>query len=86
MWAVGRVVGAELIPDTMVPLMLYYESVWKHIESYLTLVMRKKDLDERRECHNGESQYKWQQGLTRRRDSRSDQAATLVVRGIFMLS
>ena len=38
--AVGRVVGAEVIPDTMVPIMLQSEGTWKHIKSCITLVMR----------------------------------------------
>ena len=54
--AVGRVMGAELTPETMVPLMLQSEAVWKYIESFNTLVMRTKDLDRRRERSNGEGQ------------------------------
>ena len=51
--AFGRPVSAELTPETMVPLMLQPEGIWKHIESFITLVMRTKNLDERRECSNG---------------------------------
>ena len=54
--AVGRAVGVELTPDTMVPLMLESEGIWKHIESFITLVMKTKDLDERRERSNKEGQ------------------------------
>ena len=52
----GRAVSTELAPDTMVPLMLQSEGVWKNIESFLTLAMRTKDLDERRECSSEEGQ------------------------------
>ena len=52
--AVGWVVNAELTPDTLAPLTLQSEDVWKHIKSFITLVMRTKDLDGRRERSNGE--------------------------------
>ena len=35
---VGRAVSSELIPDTMVPLMLQFEGIWKHIESFIILL------------------------------------------------
>ena len=61
--AVYRAVTAEFTPDTMVPLMLQSEGVWKHIESFITLVMRTKELDGRRERSNGEGQWKSHWGL-----------------------
>ena len=54
--AVGWAVDAELTSDTMVPLMLQSESVWKHIESFITLVMRTKDLNGCGERSHGEGQ------------------------------
>ena len=56
MEAFGRAVNAELTPHTMVPLMLQSEGVWRYIESFITLVMRTKDLDGRREHNNGDGQ------------------------------
>ena len=53
---IGRSVGAQLTPDTMIPLMLQSEGVWKHIESFIPLVVRTKDLDGHRERSNGEGQ------------------------------
>ena len=44
---VGRAVSAELTPDTMVRLILQSGDFWKYIESFITLVMRFKDLDGR---------------------------------------
>ena len=44
---VGRAVSAELIPDTMVPLILKSEESWKHIESFVTQVITTKNLNER---------------------------------------
>ena len=38
--AVGRAVGAQLTPDTMVSLMLQSEQIWMLIESFVTLVMK----------------------------------------------
>ena len=40
----------------MVSLMLQSEGVWKHIESFITLVIKTKDLDGRSEHSNGEGQ------------------------------
>ena len=39
--AVGRAVGAQLTPDTMVFLMLQSEQIWMLIESFVTLVMKR---------------------------------------------
>ena len=54
--ALGQAVGAELTPDTMVPLMLQSERIWTLIESFVTLVMRTRELDGHREMNNGEGQ------------------------------
>ena len=43
--AVGREVGAQLTPDTMVSLMLQSEQKWILIESFVTLVMKTRELD-----------------------------------------
>ena len=43
--AVGRAVGAQLTPDTMVSLMLQSEQIWMLIESFVTLVMKTRELD-----------------------------------------
>ena len=50
--AVGQAVGAELTPDTMVSLMLQSERIWTLIKSFVTLVMKTKELDGRRERNN----------------------------------
>ena len=47
--AVGRAVGAQLIPDTMVSLMLQSEQIWMLIESFVTLVMKTREPDGRAE-------------------------------------
>ena len=54
--AVGQAVGAELTSDTLVPLMLQSERIWTLIESFVTLVMKTRELDGRRESNNGEDQ------------------------------
>ena len=54
--AVSRAVSDELTPDTMVPLMLQSQGFWKHIELFITLAVRTKDLDRRMESSNGEGQ------------------------------
>ena len=54
--AIGRAVRAEPTPDITVPFMLQSEGDWKHIESFITLLMRTKDLDGRRERSNGKGQ------------------------------
>ena len=56
--AVGRAVGAQLTPDTMVTLMLQSEQIWMLIESFVTLVMKTRELDGRAERGNtGISRY-----------------------------
>ena len=52
----GQAVGSELTPDTMVPLMLQSERFWMLIESFVTLVMKTRELDGRRERNIGEGQ------------------------------
>ena len=54
--ALGQAVGAELTPDTMVSLMLQSERFWTLIESFVTLVMRTRELGGRREWNNGQGQ------------------------------
>ena len=54
--ALGQAVGAELTPDTMVPLMLQSERFWTLIESFVTLMMKTRELDGRRERNNGTGQ------------------------------
>ena len=46
--ALGQAVGAELTPDTMVSLMRN----WMLIESFVTLVMKTRELDGRRDRNN----------------------------------
>ena len=54
--AVGRAVGAQLTPDTMVSLMFQSEQLWMLIESFVTLVMKTRELDGRAERGNNEGQ------------------------------
>ena len=54
--AVGREVGAQLTPDTMVSLMLQSKRKWTLIESFVTLVMKTRELDGRVERGNNEGQ------------------------------
>ena len=54
--AVGRAVGAQLTPDTIVSFMLQSERIWMLIESFVTLVMKTRQLDGRAECGNNEGQ------------------------------
>ena len=54
--ALGQALGAELTPDTMIPLTLQSEQVWTLIESFVTLVMKTRELDGRRDRNNGEGQ------------------------------
>ena len=54
--AVGRAVGAQLTPDTMVSLMLQSEQIWMLIESFVTLVMKTRELDGREERGNNGGQ------------------------------
>ena len=46
--AVGRAVGAQLTPDTMVSLILQSEQIWMLIESFVTLVMKTRGFQLRR--------------------------------------
>ena len=52
----GQAVGAELTPDTTVPLMLQSERFWTFVESFVTLAMQTRELDGRRDRNNGEGQ------------------------------
>ena len=54
--AVGRAVGAQLTPDTMVSLMLQSKQKWIIIESFVTLVMKTRELDGRAERGNNGGQ------------------------------
>ena len=45
--ALGKAVGAELTPDTMVSLMLQSEQIWMLFESFVSLVMKTRELDGR---------------------------------------
>ena len=53
---VGQAVGAELPPETMDSLMLQAERIWMLIESFVTLVMKTRELDGRRGLNNREGQ------------------------------
>ena len=45
--------SVELTADTMVSLMLQSEQIWMLIESFVTLVMKTRELDRRAErCNN----------------------------------
>ena len=61
--AVGREVGAQLTPDTMVSLMLQSEQKWTLIESFVTVVMKTRELDGRVERGNNGGQLKSHRGL-----------------------
>ena len=54
--AVGLAVGAQLTPDTMVSLMLQPEQKWMLIESFVTLVIKTRELDGRAERGDYEGQ------------------------------
>ena len=54
--ALGQAVAAELTPDTMVFLMLQSDRNWTLIASFVTLVMKTRELDGHRERNNGEGQ------------------------------
>ena len=45
--SVGRAVGAQFTPHTMIFLMLQCEQIWMLIESFVTLVMKTRELDGR---------------------------------------
>ena len=64
--AVGQAVGADLTPETMVPLILQSERIWMLIESFVTLVMKTRELDGRPESNKGEGQQKSHRGLRSR--------------------
>ena len=53
---VGRAVGGQLTPDTMVSLMLQSEQIWMLIESFVTLLMKTRELDRRAERGINEGQ------------------------------
>ena len=50
--AVGRELGAQLTPDTMVSPILQSEQKWILIEPFVTLVMKTRELDGRAERSN----------------------------------
>ena len=50
--AVGRAVGAQLTSDTMVSLMLQSEYIWMLVVSFVTLVVKTRELDGRVERGN----------------------------------
>ena len=52
----GDVLAFRKELDTMVPLMLQSERFWTLIESFVTLVIKTRELDGRRERSNGEGQ------------------------------
>ena len=52
--AVGREVGAQFTPDKMVSLTLQSEQKWIFIESFVTLVMKTRELDGRAERGSSE--------------------------------
>ena len=54
--AVSQAVGAELTPDTMVPLMVQSERIWTLIKSFVTLVTKTRELDGCRESNKEEGQ------------------------------
>ena len=54
--ALGQAVDAELTPDAIVSLMLQSERNWMLIKSFVTLVMKTRELDGRQDCNNGEGQ------------------------------
>ena len=54
--AVGRALGAQLTPDTMVSLMLQSEQIWLLIESFVTLMMKTREPDGRAERGNNGGQ------------------------------
>ena len=52
--AVCRVVSTQLTLDMMVPLMLQSKQIWMLIESFVTLVMKTRELDGRAERRDKE--------------------------------
>ena len=53
---VSWAVNAQLTPDTMVSLMIQPEQIWMLIESFVTLVMKTRELDRRAERGNNRGQ------------------------------
>ena len=76
--ALGQAMGADLTPDTMVPVILQSERFWTLIESFVTLVMRTRELDGRRERNNREGQLKSHRERTRGPTSQVDLAVRIV--------
>ena len=60
---VGRAVGAQLTPDTMFSVLLQSEHIWMLIESFVTLVMKTRELDGHAERGNNGGQWNLHQGL-----------------------
>ena len=54
--AVGRAVGAQLTPNMMVSLMLQSEQIWMFVKSFVTLVMKAREIDARAERGNNGGQ------------------------------
>ena len=48
--------GAQLTPDTMISVMLQSEQIWMLIESFVTLVLKTRELDGRADRGNNEGQ------------------------------
>ena len=61
--AVGREMGAQLTPDTMVSLILQSEQIWILIESFVTVVIKTRELGGRAELGNNGDQQKSYRGL-----------------------
>ena len=53
---VPQAVGAELTTDTMASVVIQSERIWTLIESFITLVMKTRELDGLRERNNEEGQ------------------------------
>ena len=68
--------GSELTPDTMVPLMLQSERFWTLIELFVTLAMKTRELDGRRERNNGEGQWPRMEVPSERMTEESGHAST----------
>ena len=60
---VGRAVGAQLTPDTIVPPMLQSKQIWMLIESFVTLVMQTREIDGRAERDDNGFQLKSHRSL-----------------------
>ena len=61
--AVGQAVGAQFNPDAMVSLMLQPEQIWMLVESFVTLVMKTRELDGCAERSRNEGQQNLHRGL-----------------------